>query len=135
MEGNRKRGAETEDQKTRAQGIRYPESLSPRHHGQHCIRTISKRFLHGNLMRQTCIRNTESLSPRHHSSKTRVSYTHYKPSPSHPFSTSSSGPSCSNSKSNSGFIGWYLNQLESHQLSQKLSLLSLFTLLLISPLR
>ncbi|KAL9386033.1 hypothetical protein Peur_023043 [Populus x canadensis] len=35
--------------------------------GSIAIRTISKRFLHGNLMRQTCIRNTESLSPRHHS--------------------------------------------------------------------
>ncbi|KAJ6971576.1 hypothetical protein NC653_032175 [Populus alba x Populus x berolinensis] len=74
--------------------------------GSIAIRTISKRFLHGNLMRQTCIRNTESLSPRHHSSKTRVSYTLYKPSPSHPFSTSPPRPSRSNSKSKSGFIGW-----------------------------
>ncbi|KAJ6327997.1 hypothetical protein OIU77_009807 [Salix suchowensis] len=70
-------------------------------------------------MRQACIRDTESLSPRHRSSKTRVSYTLYKPSPSNPFSTSSSRSSFSNSKSRSGFIGWYLSQLESRPVVTK----------------
>ncbi|KAB5526613.1 hypothetical protein DKX38_020460 [Salix brachista] len=87
--------------------------------GSIAIRTICKPFLHGNLMRQTCIRDTESLSPRHRSSKTRVSYTLYKPSPSNPFSTSSSRSSFSNSKSRSGFIGWYLSQLESRPVVTK----------------
>ncbi|KAJ6722302.1 hypothetical protein OIU74_006998 [Salix koriyanagi] len=87
--------------------------------GSIAIRTICKPFLHGNLMRQTCIRDTESLSPRHRSSKTQVSYTLYKPSPSNPFSTSSSRSSFSNSKSRSGFIGWYLSQLESRPVVTK----------------
>ncbi|CAK7347450.1 unnamed protein product [Dovyalis caffra] len=87
--------------------------------GSISIRTISKRFLYGNFIRQTFIKNPESLSAHYRSSKTRVSYTLYKPSLSHPFSTSSSRSSCSNSQSKFRFIGWYLNQLESHPVVTK----------------